>query len=54
MQTAFEVRRLRPADAAVYRALRLEGFAAHPLEFRYAQRGGGAGGRRRPRPRRGL
>ena len=31
-----ELRRLTPNDAAAYRALRLEGFAAHPLEFRYS------------------
>jgi GNAT superfamily N-acetyltransferase len=31
-----EVRRLTPNDAAAYRALRLEGFAAHPLEFRFS------------------
>jgi RimJ/RimL family protein N-acetyltransferase len=36
MQSSIEVRRLVPADAAAYRALRLEGFAAHPLEFRYS------------------
>lgn len=36
MQTSLEVRRLLPADAPAYRALRLEGFAAHPLEFRYS------------------
>jgi len=36
MQPSLEVRRLAPADAAAYRALRLEGFAAHPLEFRYS------------------
>ncbi|HEX9937562.1 MAG TPA: GNAT family N-acetyltransferase [Longimicrobium sp.] len=35
-ETAFEVRRLGPGDAAAYRALRLEGFAAHPLDFRYS------------------
>jgi len=31
-----ELRRLTLNDAAAYRALRLEGFAAHPLEFRYS------------------
>src|SRR4051812_33543708 len=31
-----EIRRLAPADADAYRALRIEGFAAHPLEFRYS------------------
>ncbi|HEU4556218.1 MAG TPA: GNAT family N-acetyltransferase [Longimicrobium sp.] len=36
METDLEVRRLGPADAAAYRTLRLEGFAAHPLEFRYS------------------
>lgn len=36
MKSDFEVRRLGPADAAAYRALRLEGFAAHPLDFRYS------------------
>ena len=36
MQTLIEVRRLMPGDAAAYRALRLEGFATHPLEFRYS------------------
>ncbi|HET7463097.1 MAG TPA: GNAT family N-acetyltransferase [Longimicrobium sp.] len=36
MKTGVEVRRLVPSDAAAYRALRLEGFAAHPLEFRYS------------------
>jgi ribosomal protein S18 acetylase RimI-like enzyme len=30
------VRRLGPGDAAIFRALRLEGFARHPLEFRIA------------------
>lgn len=35
-ETAFELRRLGPGDAAAYRALRLEGFAAHPLDFRYS------------------
>lgn len=30
------IRRLAPADAAVYRALRLEAFSRHPLEFRVA------------------
>jgi RimJ/RimL family protein N-acetyltransferase len=30
------VRRLLPADAAAYRALRIEGFATHPMEFRYS------------------
>jgi ribosomal protein S18 acetylase RimI-like enzyme len=30
------VRRLGPDDAAIFRALRLEGFARHPLEFRIA------------------
>lgn len=36
MQTSVEVRRLRAGDAPAYRALRIEGFAAHPLEFRYS------------------
>jgi GNAT superfamily N-acetyltransferase len=36
METDLDVRRLGPGDAAAYRALRLEGFAAHPLEFRYS------------------
>jgi ribosomal protein S18 acetylase RimI-like enzyme len=31
-----EIRCLAPADAAAFRALRIEGFAAHPLEFRYS------------------
>jgi GNAT superfamily N-acetyltransferase len=31
-----ELRRLMPNDAAAYRALRIEGFAAHPTEFRYS------------------
>lgn len=30
------VRRLLPADAAAYRALRIEGFATHPMDFRYS------------------
>lgn len=30
------VRRLAPADAAAYQALRLEGFTRHPLQFRIA------------------
>jgi len=30
------VRRLLPTDAAAYHALRLEGFARHPLQFRVA------------------
>ncbi|MBV9109331.1 MAG: GNAT family N-acetyltransferase [Gemmatimonadetes bacterium] len=30
------VRRLLPADAAAYRALRMEGFATHPMDFRYS------------------
>ena len=36
MRPEIEVRRLVPTDAAAYRALRLEGFAAHPREFRYS------------------
>jgi len=36
MHAPIELRRLGPEDAPVYRALRIEGFAAHPLEFRYA------------------
>lgn len=36
MPPRIEVRRLAPADAPAYRALRLEGFAAHPREFRYS------------------
>jgi len=36
VDSAVLVRRLGPEDAADFRALRLEGFAAHPLEFRYA------------------
>lgn len=36
MQRPLEVRRLGPADAPAYRALRIEGFATHPLEFRYS------------------
>lgn len=30
------VRRLVAADAAAYRALRIEGFATHPMDFRYS------------------
>jgi RimJ/RimL family protein N-acetyltransferase len=36
METDVRVRRLGTADAAAYRALRMEGFATHPLEFRYS------------------
>ena len=30
------VRRLLPADAGAYRALRIEGFETHPMDFRYS------------------
>jgi GNAT superfamily N-acetyltransferase len=36
MPPRIEARRLAPEDAPAYRALRLEGFAAHPREFRYS------------------
>src|SRR4051794_27827903 len=36
VSTRWTVRRLSPADAASYHALRLEGFARHPLQFRVA------------------
>jgi ribosomal protein S18 acetylase RimI-like enzyme len=34
--TSWRVRRLTSTDAAAYHALRLEGFARHPLQFRVA------------------
>jgi ribosomal protein S18 acetylase RimI-like enzyme len=34
--TTWRVRRLTATDAAAYQALRLEGFALHPLQFRVA------------------
>lgn len=34
--TTWKVRRLTATDAAAYQALRLEGFALHPLQFRVA------------------
>ncbi|HEX8243925.1 MAG TPA: GNAT family N-acetyltransferase [Longimicrobium sp.] len=36
MDSDILVRRLRAEDAEAYRALRIEGFATHPLEFRYS------------------
>jgi GNAT superfamily N-acetyltransferase len=36
MQPPIDLRRLGPGHAPAYRTLRLEGFAAHPLEFRYS------------------